>query len=65
MTDNKLYTKYPVLLVHGSNCRDFVPAQYWGRIPKALKKCGVTVFLGGQDAWGSIEDNAVTVKKLF
>jgi len=54
----KSITKYPVLLVHGLNCRDERPFEYFGRIPSFLEKQGVRVYLGGQDAAGSIAGNA-------
>jgi triacylglycerol lipase len=56
---------YPILLVHGAGFRDktlgFI--DYWGRIPKTFSKNGVKVYHGGTDAWGSIEENAETLKK--
>ncbi len=55
-------TKYPVLFVHGLGFRDRKWINYWGRIPKALIKNGAEIFYGGQDAWGNIEDNAVTIR---
>lgn len=53
-------TKYPVLFVHGVGYRDvgIRLINYWGRIPDALKSEGCRVYFGGQDAWGTIEDNA-------
>ena len=51
-------TRYPLLLAHGLNCRDHWPLDYWGRIPEALRAEGAVVYLGGQDAWGSVEGNA-------
>jgi len=50
--------KYPVLLVHGVGHRDDGRLKYWGRIPAALERQGAAVFCCGQDAWGTIEDNA-------
>ena len=49
--------QYPLLLVHGMGFRDRRLC-YWGRIPKALEKEGVRVYFGGQDACGSLNDNA-------
>ena len=60
-TKNKL--KYPILLVHGTGSRDDKRINCWGRIPKALEKAGAQVFYSNQDAWGTIENNAKTVKK--
>ena len=56
--------KYPVLLVHGAGFRDktFGFINYWGRIPKLFSKHGVKVYHGGTDAWGSVEQNAHTLK---
>lgn len=55
-------TKYPILLVHGMGFRDRKILNYWGRIPKALKKNGNKVYYGNQDANGRIEDNAIVLK---
>lgn len=55
---NQCKTIYPVLLLHGLNCQDERPIYYWGRIPSILRKHGTTVYLGGQDAWGTVKDNA-------
>jgi triacylglycerol lipase len=49
-------------LVHGIGLRDNWRVRYWGRIPKALTECGARVHYGMQDAWGSIEDNAATLR---
>ena len=43
---NVCSTKYPLLLVHGVGFRDFHYFNYWGRIPRALKKNGARVFYG-------------------
>ena len=55
---NDCQTHYPLLLLHGLNCRDDRPCFYFGRIPAILTAHGATVYLGGQDAWGTIRDNA-------
>ena len=55
-------TKYPVLLVHGMGARDRKWPNYWGRIPKALKSKGASLFFGNQDSNGSVEENALVVK---
>jgi triacylglycerol lipase len=57
-------SKYPVLLVHGIAFRDktfFI--KYWGKIPESLKRKGAVVFTGGQEAYGTIENNALSLKK--
>jgi len=56
-------TKYPILLVHGTGHRDRKHLGCWGRIPHALEKAGAKVFYSNQDAWGTIEKNAETVKE--
>ena len=57
-------TKYPIILVHGLGVTDtgglYVP---WGRIPDALRAHGAAVYLGGQDAWGSIETGAAQLAR--
>lgn len=56
-------TKYPVLLLHGLNCRDKRPFAYFGRIPGWMEGRGVHVYLGGQDATGTIRDNALFLQR--
>ena len=41
MTDCR--TRYPILLVHGLNCRDEVPFFYWGRVPELLAGAFVVI----------------------
>lgn len=53
---------YPIVLVHGMGVRDGKRLEYWGRIPKVLRAAGRQVFSGGQDANGSVEDNAAVLK---
>lgn len=36
----------------------------WGRIPAVLRQCGATIYLGGQDAYGSIENNAAKLAEV-
>lgn len=55
-------TRYPLLLVHGVGFRDFHYFNYWGRIPRELVKNGAAVFYGHQEAWGTVEDNALILK---
>ena len=63
---NVCSTKYPLLLVHGVGFRDFHYFNYWGRIPRALKKNGARVFYGHQEAWGTVEENAgILREKIF
>lgn len=56
MTDCR--TRYPLLLIHGLNCRDDWIFSYWGRMADILREHGATVYLSGQDAWGSVPGNA-------
>lgn len=56
MTDCR--TRYPLLLIHGLNCRDDWIFPYWGRVADILRAHGASVFLSGQDAWGSVPGNA-------
>jgi triacylglycerol lipase len=57
-------TKYPILLVHGTGFRDGNPVyNYWGRIPAALADRGAKIHYGKQDAWGSVDGNAATIKR--
>ena len=51
-------TKYPIIFVHGIGFRDLKYFNYWGRIPRELKKNGSIVYYGHQKAWGTIEENA-------
>lgn len=53
---NKINLKYPVILVHGLGAKD--KALFWGRIPERMEACGLKIFLGNTDSWGSIENNA-------
>lgn len=56
MTDCR--TRYPLLLIHGLNCRDDWVFPYWGRVADILRDHGASVYLSGQDAWGSVPGNA-------
>lgn len=56
-------TKYPILMVHGTGFRDRKYFVYWGRIPKTLESEGASVYYGNQDSWGTIEQNAQTLKE--
>jgi triacylglycerol lipase len=49
--------------VHGAGFRDKpFGINYWGRIPKYLSRQGITVYYGGTDAWGSVEENGKKVR---
>ena len=51
-------TRYPLLMVHGVFFRDFRYFNYWGRIPKELKKNGAEIYLGEQQSAASVQDSA-------
>lgn len=51
-------TRYPLLLIHGLNCRDDWVFSYWGPITDLLRAHGAAVYLSGQDAWGGVPGNA-------
>lgn len=50
-------TRYPILLVHGVFFRDFRYLNYWGRIPRELKRNGAQVFYGRQQSAAAVEDS--------
>ena len=51
-------TKYPVLFVHGIFFRDSKHFNYWGRIPRALKARGATVYYGDHQSALSVAESA-------
>ncbi len=48
---------YPILLLHGANCRNDGKRHYYGRLPDILKEMGWECHLLYGDAWGTIESN--------
>ncbi len=56
-------TKYPVVMVHGIFFRDWQYFNYWGRIPKELKRNGALVYYGNQQSSLSIADSAQELKE--
>ena len=50
-------TQYPILLVHGVFFRDFRYLNYWGRIPRELKRNGAVVYYGQQQSAAAVEDS--------
>ncbi len=56
-------TKHPILLVHGIFWRDWQLFNYWGRIPRALKKNGATIYYGNQHSATSMEICANELKE--
>ncbi|MCI2057898.1 MAG: triacylglycerol lipase [Oscillibacter sp.] len=49
-------TRYPIVLVHGVFFRDFRYVNYWGRIPKELRRNGAELYYGCQQSAASVED---------
>lgn len=58
-------TKYPIILLHGIGFRDLQYFNYWGRIPKELARNGAAIYYGHQEAWGTIEANAQTIRQTI
>ncbi len=56
-------TKYPLVLIHGVFFRDSNFFNYWGRIPKELKKNGAEVYYGLQESALSVKDSAQEIKE--
>lgn len=51
--------RYPLVFAHGLAMTDNAGSYpCWGRVPEALRAQRIPVYLGGQDAWGTIETNA-------
>jgi len=51
-------------MVHGLGFRDQILVfNYWGRIAKNIEDMGERVYYGKNDAWGSIYDSAMSIKK--
>lgn len=56
-------TRYPLLMVHGVGFRDLRYFNYWGRIPRELKRNGATIYYGNQEAFGTIVYNAGDIRE--
>ena len=56
-------TKYPLLLVHGIGFRDLRYFNYWGRIPRELKRNGAVIYYGNQEALGTIAYNGEDIRR--
>ncbi len=56
-------TKYPLVLIHGVFFRDSNYFNYWGRIPKELKKNGAEIYYGLQESALSVKDSAAELKE--
>ena len=56
-------TRYPLVMVHGIGFRDLRYFNYWGRIPRELKRNGASVYYGNQEALGTIHYNAGDIRE--
>ncbi len=56
-------TKYPVVMVHGIFFRDWQYFNYWGRVPKELKRNGAHVYYGNQQSSLCVADSAAELKE--
>lgn len=56
-------TRYPLVMVHGIGFRDLRYFNYWGRIPRELKRNGASVYYGNQEALGTIVHNAGDIRE--
>ena len=50
-------TKYPLLLVHGVFFRDYRYINYWGRIPRELRRNGARIYYGCHQSAAAVEDS--------
>lgn len=48
---------YPILLIHGTNCRNDGKHHYFDRIPQMIEEQGKKCYLLYGDAWGTIAHN--------
>ncbi|MDR1778932.1 MAG: triacylglycerol lipase [Clostridiales Family XIII bacterium] len=55
-------TRYPILMLHGIAFRDMRFFNYWGRIPRYLKRHGAVIYHGNQEAFGTIETNGEDIR---
>ena len=56
-------TKYPILLVHGVMIKDWKFIKCFGNIKKMLNQAGFDVETSKTDGFGTIENNAIQLKK--
>ncbi|HHT66746.1 MAG TPA: hypothetical protein GX010_00755 [Erysipelotrichaceae bacterium] len=56
-------TKYPIILVHGIAIKDFGLFKSFGKIDRYLIKEGFKVYKSKADGFGTIENNALFLKK--
>ncbi|MDE6373161.1 MAG: hypothetical protein K2L72_01545 [Clostridia bacterium] len=57
--------RYPIVLVHGVMLKDFKFLRAFGRIEKILRRAGHIVYTAKIDGFGTIESNAVQLKKYI
>lgn len=50
-------TRYPILMVHGVFFRDYRYINYWGRIPRELRRNGAEIYYGCQQSAAAVEDS--------
>jgi triacylglycerol lipase len=55
-------TRYPLLMLHGVAFRDMRYFNYWGRIPRHLKRYGAEIYYGNQEAFGTIAYNGQDIR---
>ena len=60
-SDEDCRTRYPLIMVHGIGFRDLKVFNYWGRVPRILKKHGATVYYGHQNAWAPMAVNSAII----
>ena len=56
-------TKYPVVMVHGMFSQDWQYENYWGRIPRALKRNGAYVYYSRQQSAAAVAVSGEELKK--
>ena len=50
-------TRYPILMVHGVFFRDYRYINYWGRIPRELRRNGAEIYYGCQQSAAAVENS--------
>jgi triacylglycerol lipase len=54
-------TRYPLLMLHGIGFRDMAIMNYWGRIPRYLKRFGAEIYYGNQEGIGTVSTSGADV----
>lgn len=60
--NNKIKSKYPIVLVHGMMVKDFKFYRAFRKITDFLRKNGLTVYVLNHDGIGTIQNNAMQMK---